>query len=181
MIETVIGIRQDYEHYEAQKQVDQILLLVTVTAYMIVLMQLLPPVPLKERVYSMKTAFGRVYGPSKHKHSREVDEACDYMIHYMDKSNPDSKPPKYLCDTCKLALRITSPPSPGGPKDGVDCLSGELAITMDSYSDSVDYMEEFCRFGHLNLWKAPELDGCSEYERASFFDKLKLKYRTCRL
>lgn len=57
-----------------------------------------------------------------------------------------------VCKTCKLALRFTSPPSPGGPLDGVDCTSPRLAGYLDELGSS-NYIDELKEHGSFNIWR----------------------------
>jgi len=65
---------------------------------------------------------------------------------------------KRVCATCFFNGGLTSPPSPGGPLDGVYCKNPYMASTMDD-------QQEFLEKGSINLWRVEEV--CLPGEDAS--------------
>jgi hypothetical protein len=70
------------------------------------------------------------------------------MVNEEQKEVPAAQP--YVCGTCSHNLRFCYPPSPGGPQDGVDCDSVDMAKEAGLY-------EDFKEFGCVNLWSVESL------------------------
>ena len=80
------------------------------------------------------------------------------------------------CGTCVFADCFDYPDSPGGPEDGVHCISLKHAEFMDEQTGSKDYTESLTSYGFLNLWRL-ELVAEEEFHCPQWVSKEKTQER----